>query len=162
MKYDLKRTNKIRAVASKQASSMICTKCSASWAGLGTGALGAGQHVELQAWQANGNCWFGYLRIMQAEEEDRGAIMSNMFLLPLPLLHHHRHPKDSHSKCHPFRIPKGPYKLDTAHDWVHQPSHSLRPSKFQYSQPFIAIGILVQIMKLTEEHTKVFSSHSRV
>ena len=58
--------------------------------------------------------------------------------------------------------PKGPYSLDTAHDWVHQPSHSLRPSKFQYSQPFIAIGILVQIMKLTEEHTKVFSSHSRV
>ena len=99
---------------------------------------------------------------MQAEEEDRGAIMSNMFLLHLPLLHHHRHPKDSHSKCHHTRIPKGPYKLDTAHDWVYQPSHSLRPSKFQYSQPFIAIGIIMQIMKATEEHTKVFSSHSRV
>ena len=111
-----------------------CTKCSAGWAGLGTGALGAGQHVELQAWQANGNCWFGYLRIMQAEEEDRGALMSNMFLLTFPLLHHH-HPKDSLSKCHHTRIPKGPYKLDTADDWVLQPSHSLRPSELKYSQP---------------------------
>ena len=52
---------------------------------------------------------------------------------------------DSLSKCLPTRIPKGPYKLDTAHDWVYQPSHSLRPSEVKYSQPLIAIGILMQI-----------------